>query len=153
MNTSTAHDDELVSNAVEIKMRAQSRAGAMLIEGKETGQIATKGQPEKKCDKPATLSEVGITRHESAKYQQLARVPEHKFEKAITIVKERDGVLTEAAVKRLRRAQLRELYNVDEIVREEQHKVQQDAGRQIGRPGRRSPQNRSPVSRVGPCRW
>jgi hypothetical protein len=95
-----AHDDELINNAVEIKMRAKSRAGEMLIEGKKAGQIATKGQPEKKCDKPATLSQVGLTRKESAQYQQLAAVPEPELEKAIEVVKKRDGVLTEAAVKR-----------------------------------------------------
>jgi hypothetical protein len=41
-----------------------------------------------------SLKEVGITRHESAKYQQLAKVPDAKFEKALEVVKKRDGVLT-----------------------------------------------------------
>lgn len=44
--------------------------------------------------------DIGITRNESADYQRLASVPEKVLEKIITIVKERDGVLTEAAVKR-----------------------------------------------------
>lgn len=77
---------------------AQRGAGEMLIEGKKSGQIATKGQPEK-CTKAVTLSDVGITRNESAKFQQLAKVPEKKFEKAIETVKQQ-GVVTEAATKR-----------------------------------------------------
>jgi len=70
----------------------------MIVEGKKAGELAKKGQP-KKCVSTNTLPDVGITRHESSDFQRLAVVPEKTLSKAIETVKERDGVLTEAAVK------------------------------------------------------
>lgn len=86
----------VVNNAVEIKLHAKQRAGQMLSEGKKAGDIKTQRDNQKACTKPST-SEIGITRNESSDWQKLAAVPEKVLEKAITIVKERDGVLTEAA--------------------------------------------------------
>lgn len=92
-----AHDDELINNAVEIKMRAKQRAGQMVTEAKDSGQLAKQGnQP--KGSHAVTFGEVGISKKDSHQYQQLAKVPEQKFEKAIEVVKKRDGVLTEAAL-------------------------------------------------------
>jgi hypothetical protein len=82
----------MVNNAVEIKLHAKQRAGQMLSEGKKTGDLAQRGD-NNRCPKPST-SAIGITRNESSDWQKLAAVPEKVLEKAITIVKERDGVLT-----------------------------------------------------------
>jgi hypothetical protein len=93
-----ANDDELVNNAVEIKLHAKQRAGQMLQEGKKNEQI-NKPHQKTSCTRVST-SDIGITRNESSEFQKLAAVPERVLEKAITTVKKRDGVLTEAAVKR-----------------------------------------------------
>ena len=93
-----AGDDAMITNAVEIKQRAMVRAGQRLIEGKKTGQIKTQADNSKASAK-ASISSIGLSHHESAKYQQLARVPTKDFEHAIEVVKKRDPVLTEAAVK------------------------------------------------------
>ena len=96
-----ANDDEMVNNAVEIKLHAKQRAGQMLSEGKKTGDLR-KSEQGQKPTKAVRLQDVGITHNESSEFQKLAAVPEKVLEKAITVVKERDGVLTEAGdVKRV----------------------------------------------------
>jgi hypothetical protein len=77
-------------------MRAKQRAGQMIDEGKKAGVLNKTGNPTVTGRVP--LKDVGITKKESASYQQLAKVSEPKFEKAIETVKKRDGVLTEAVV-------------------------------------------------------
>lgn len=77
----------MVNNAVEIKLHAKQRAGQMLSEGKKTKEVLQKGSTK------ASTTEIGITRNESSDWQKLAAVPERVLEKAITVVKERDGVL------------------------------------------------------------
>lgn len=94
-----ANDDELVNNAVEIKLHAKARAGQMLTEGKKVGDLKRAGQA-KNSDRAVRIPDVGITHRESADWQRLAKVPEPVLTKAIAVVKERDGVLTEAAIKR-----------------------------------------------------
>lgn len=64
----------------------------MLIEGKKAGQLKSAGQA-KNSDKAVRIPEIGITHRESSQWQQLAKVPEQKFEKAIEVIKECDGVL------------------------------------------------------------
>lgn len=89
----------MITHAVEIKMRAKTRAGEMLITLKP--EMSKGGRPTDKPvvrSTPVLLKEIGISKHESAKYQQLAKVPEKKFEKAIETVKQQLGVLTEAAI-------------------------------------------------------
>jgi hypothetical protein len=69
----------------------------MLVEGKKAGDVKPQGG--KQSTKASTLSQVGITRNESSDWQKLAAVPAKVLDKTITVVKERDGVLTEVAVK------------------------------------------------------
>ena len=54
------------------------------------------GQSKVKGHKAVTLKDVGLTKQEVSSWKPFA-VPEKELEKAITIVKQRDGVLTEAA--------------------------------------------------------
>jgi hypothetical protein len=56
----------------------------MLTEGKKAGDLAFKGQPEKKCTGPSTLLQVGITRNESSDWQRLAAVPANRLRKAVS---------------------------------------------------------------------
>jgi len=90
-----------VNNAVEIKLHAKQRAGQMLVEGKKAGDLAKAGDNQRGTAKPSTTS-IGITHHESSEFQKLAAVPERVLEKAITTVKERDGVLNLPRAVRLR---------------------------------------------------
>jgi hypothetical protein len=72
----------------------------MLVEGKKAGDVRKADDGKSRCTKASTpsLTSVGITRNESSDWQKLAAVPARVLDKAITVVKERDGVLTEAAV-------------------------------------------------------
>jgi hypothetical protein len=51
-----ANDDELVNNAVEIKLHAKQRAGQMLQEGKKAGQIKTQKDNQPACTGISTSS-------------------------------------------------------------------------------------------------
>lgn len=70
--------------ACEIRLRAERRAGEMLREMKDNGQRQKRAQPSKDLTSRATtLSELGITRDQSSKWQALAEVPEEQFEEAL----------------------------------------------------------------------
>jgi N6-adenosine-specific RNA methylase IME4 len=81
-----AKDTDLINKANEIKLRAERRAGQMLIEAADSGERAI-GRPNKVSLEttliPATLEEIGITRDQSSKWQKLAAIPETEFEASI----------------------------------------------------------------------
>lgn len=56
-----AKDTELVEWATEIKVRAERKAGEMLVASARNGGRATRGQP-KEMSQPSTLSDLGISR-------------------------------------------------------------------------------------------
>lgn len=86
----------MVNNAVEIKMYAKGKAKTMVDEGQKAGELrkVDDGQSKVKGHKAVTLKDVGLTKQEISSWKPFA-VPEKELEKAITIVKQRDGVLTE----------------------------------------------------------
>jgi hypothetical protein len=102
-----AKDTEMIQWVTEIKVRAERRAGQMLAEMPKA--IGTKGQfagghtmvPPAKTAK--TLSDLGITKNESSRWQKLAAVDEEKFEKAVSAAKEVAGEVTTAAMLRIAR--------------------------------------------------
>lgn len=78
--------------ACEIRIRAERRAGELLREMKETGTRQTAGTSGPTDGRgarltvattPPTLSDLGITRDQSSKWQQLAAVPKEEFERAM----------------------------------------------------------------------
>ena len=72
--------------ATEIRLRAEQRAGELLREmPKRKGGNAS---PEKLLSQTttATLSDLGITRDQSSKWQKIATVPEEHFEAVIDFV-------------------------------------------------------------------
>lgn len=82
--------------ASEIRVRAQRRAGEMLKQAAEQGQRAlpadgVKRGANKHSSQPATsaptLAEIGITKSESSRYQQLAAMPAEHFETAVATAK------------------------------------------------------------------
>jgi hypothetical protein len=97
-----AGDYELQNRAAEIRLRAERRAGELLVDMQKTGQRQAKesGRP-RKVSSPTTLSSLGIKRDHSSRWQQLARrVDEHTFEEALIRAKERYGEITTSAVLR-----------------------------------------------------
>jgi hypothetical protein len=82
-----ARNFELEHMAAEIRVRAEIRAGELLIEMEKAGVRET-GRPPKgtKVGTPTSLvklSDLGITRTESTKWRRLARVPKPKLEAAL----------------------------------------------------------------------
>ena len=92
---------DAVNAAAELRIRAERRMGEALREAE-----VTKGRPEKMSpsttftSKP-TLSEIGITRDQSSRYQQIAAIPRETFETAIEAHKAADEPLSAAAVVRV----------------------------------------------------
>jgi hypothetical protein len=73
--------------AIEIRIGAERRAGEMLSEMKKTGERDS-GRGNRKAASGATspppkLADLGISRDQSAEWQQLAVVPDEIFEKAL----------------------------------------------------------------------
>ena len=71
----------------EIRMRAERRAGELLKETKESGQrVNEKGSNKvsRGATPTATLSDFGISRDQSSKWQQLAEVPGRVFASRLT---------------------------------------------------------------------
>lgn len=70
--------------AAEIRMRAERKAGELLIERKKAGTLALKqnGRP-KKASAIDTLTSIGLTRDEAATWQRIAKLSESDFERRI----------------------------------------------------------------------
>src|SRR5262245_41039716 len=78
---------EMQNDAAEIKLRAERRAGEMLKDGAENGDRAVRGQAqiEKSHDvtfKAPTLTEIGISKMQSSRWQAIASIPEEQFDLA-----------------------------------------------------------------------
>jgi hypothetical protein len=74
--------------ACEIRLRAERRAGELLKDMADTGQRATAGEPVKQqmsrgTTSAPTLTDLGISRDQSSRWQKLANVPAREFEAAL----------------------------------------------------------------------
>src|SRR5262245_50743385 len=78
------HSRRIAQEAAEIRLRAERKAGEILVETKERGEraSASKGRPEKESH-VVTLSDLDITKMQSSRWQAIASVPEPVFEKYI----------------------------------------------------------------------
>ena len=75
---------EMQNNCAEIKIRAERRAGELLPD------TIKEGNPQLSDDMTVVkLKDIGISRNQSSKYQQIATIPEDKFEEHIAAVKEK----------------------------------------------------------------
>lgn len=102
-----AKDTQLVQWATEIKVRAERRAGQMLAEmPKATGAKGIGPIAVPSCDRnQTTLSDIGITKNDSSRWQKLAAVSDEQFEHAVAAAKEVAGEVTTAAMLRAAKAQ------------------------------------------------
>jgi hypothetical protein len=98
-----AKDSELIQYATEIKVRAERRCGELLAQTeKNTGARAkggtSAGPVVERCDRreTPTLSDMGLTKDESSRYQQLAAMPAEHFETAVETAKATAGEVTTA---------------------------------------------------------
>lgn len=85
-----------VNLAAAAKLWAERRAGELLAATRETGERARSG----KESQATTLSDLGVTKHESSRWQQLAEIPKDDFAQAVEEAAE-NGRVTAAAVTRL----------------------------------------------------
>jgi len=111
-----AGDYDLQNQACEIRIRAERRAGELLVDMQTSGERQPKerGRPTK-VSSPTTLPKLGITRDQSSKWQRLARmIDEASFDKAVAQAKENDGELTTAGLLRA----VREILTPSEVVSE-----------------------------------
>ncbi len=101
-----AKDTELVEWATEIKVRAERRAGEMLVQMKERGELASPGDGEKfgankhsshlTTSVPSRLSDIGLSKDQSKRWQSLASMTEEHFETAVATAKDTAGQVTTA---------------------------------------------------------
>jgi hypothetical protein len=75
-------DTELIQYATEIKVRAERRCGDLLAntERAQRGDNRYTVKTSDAATSKTTLSDMGLTRDESSRYQQLAAMPDEHFE-------------------------------------------------------------------------
>lgn len=89
----------LQNHAAEIKLRAERRAGELLAELK----LAGGDRKSPGAANALTLEELGVTKHQSSRWQREAAVPEDVFERFLKEVNDSAAELTSAALLRLAR--------------------------------------------------
>jgi phage N-6-adenine-methyltransferase len=96
-----AKDTELLQHATEIRLRAERRAGELLADapkavgGEHGGKSRIDGSRVQPSNPTPTLADLGVTKTQSSRWQQLAALPEEKFEIRVEQAKSRvEGVTT-----------------------------------------------------------
>ena len=93
-----AKDTELIQWATEIKVRAERRAGEMILQKRATGEMASAGGDRKseiKVDQ-SSLKDYGISSDQGVRWTALADMPEDHFETAVATAKDTAGQVTTA---------------------------------------------------------
>ena len=101
-----AKDTELVEWATEIKVRAERKAGELLIQMKARGELASPGDGEKfgankhssqaPTSVPSRLADMGLSKDQSQRWQSLAGMTDEHFETAVATAKDTAGQVTTA---------------------------------------------------------
>ena len=118
-----AGDLQLQNQACEIRLRAERRAGQLLLEMEKNPGTRGEGRPRKDGTKirrsgvrtayRPTLDEIGISKDQSSKWQRLALlVDELTFDRALVQAREKNGELTNAALLR----EIREIVTPTEVL-------------------------------------
>ena len=93
------------SGATEIKVRAERRCGELLRtnlatpaeRGERGAEVRWGSRSNDATSQPPTLADMGLTRDESSRYQQLAAMPAEHFETAVATAKATAGEVMRAA--------------------------------------------------------
>lgn len=120
-----AGDLDMQNMAAEIRIRAERRAGQLLLEMEKNHGTRGAGRPRKdgtrvtwsntSTTKAPKLEEIGITKDQSSKWQRLALlVDEGTFERALIQAREKNGELTNTALLR----EIREIATPTEVITE-----------------------------------
>ena len=82
-----AKDGELIGFATEIRMRAERRAGELLIEMKESGERDPGGRGRIESRPATQLSDIGVSKTQSSRWQKRAEDSEEVFESKVEAAK------------------------------------------------------------------
>lgn len=104
-----AKDTRLLSKATELRARAERKAGKMLTKSAEKGERATRqnakatrgNHVEDRDMMPPTLAQIGVTRDQSSKWQQVGAVSDEEFESALATTQ---AVMCEVSTPKVLRA-------------------------------------------------
>lgn len=118
-----AGDLDMQNMAAEIRIRAERRAGQLLLEMEKNPGTRGEGRPRRDGTRirrsadstalPPKLEDIGISKDQSSKWQRLALlVDESTFEKALVQARENNGELTNAALLR----EIREIVTPTEVL-------------------------------------
>lgn len=93
-----AKDQELILWATEIKVRAERKAGEMIVNERAAGRMASAGgdrRSEIKVEQ-TSLKDYGISSDQGVRWTALASMPEEHFETAVATAKDTAGQVTTA---------------------------------------------------------
>jgi phage N-6-adenine-methyltransferase len=99
-----ANDTALIRYATDIRLRAERRAGQLLAEMAERGE-RDPGHGDRKSglqDATPKLADLGVTKTQSSRWQQLAKLPEWVFEKKVETAKAKAENSTTSAPRNVR---------------------------------------------------
>lgn len=91
-----AKDTQLVQYATEIKVRAERKAGELLAKAEKRSAGRPGNRSNGTTNLPPTLADMGITKDQSSRWQQVASIPEEHFEAAVEMAKNSAGEVTTA---------------------------------------------------------
>jgi hypothetical protein len=83
------------------KLWAERRAGELLIVSRKSGERSD-GRGVARRDSAVKLDDLGVSKHESSRWQGLARIPQREFEQAVDKAAKQGKVSAPAVRARLR---------------------------------------------------